>query len=172
MVSLGLNELILAPTAKGMEYSGKMKPISCLWCPGSLCSQIISKSCRPMLFINSLWPGDTIWPQWTGTSLVQIMTYCLFGAKSLPKLMLTYCQSDDLCMGVCDNIIANVFHVYFWNKQFPILILALALRWMSLDLTDDIRYKTQFIGNKIVNYSDVVGASPVSAAPTASSFSP
>ena len=32
--------------------------------------------------------------QWTGSSLVQVMACCLFGAKPLPVLMLAYCQLD------------------------------------------------------------------------------
>ena len=34
----------------------------------------------------------------------------------------------------------------------------------------DIRHTLSLVGNKIVDHSDVVGASPVGAAPTTSSF--
>ena len=34
--------------------------------------------------------------QWTGSSLVQVMVCCLFGAKPLPEPMLVYCQPDSL----------------------------------------------------------------------------
>ena len=53
--------------------------------------------------INSLWPEEVVWhwisftvlihmhmSQWTGSSLVQVMTWHLFGAKSLPEPVLTY----------------------------------------------------------------------------------
>ena len=51
----------------------------------------------------------------------------------------------------------------------------LAFWWMRRDRSDDYR-KTSNIrrtvrGNKIVDHSDVIGASPVGAAPTTSSFS-
>ena len=32
--------------------------------------------------------------QWNGSALVQVMACRLFGAKSLPKPMLPYCQLD------------------------------------------------------------------------------
>ena len=38
-------------------------------------------------------------------------------------------------------------------------------------LLSNLWYKSTFVGNKIVDHSDAVGASPVGAAPTTSSFS-
>ena len=43
---------------------------------------------------NSSPPSATYMHQWTGSKLVQVMACRLFGAKSLPELMLTYCQLD------------------------------------------------------------------------------
>ena len=42
---------------------------------------------------NSLWPLVMyVYRQWTGSSLVQVMAWHLFGAKPLPDPMLTYHQ--------------------------------------------------------------------------------
>ena len=39
---------------------------------------------------NSSPPGAAYMHQWTGSALVQIMAWCLFGTKPLPEPMLTY----------------------------------------------------------------------------------
>ena len=44
--------------------------------------------------VNSSPPRATYMPQWTGSTLVQIMACRLFGAKPLSKSMLGYCQLD------------------------------------------------------------------------------
>ena len=41
---------------------------------------------------NFLFKGFTVYGQWSGSSLVQIMACRLFGAKPLSEPMLTYCQ--------------------------------------------------------------------------------
>ena len=43
-------------------------------------------------FLNSSPPSATYMNQWTGSALVQVMAWRLFGAKPLPEPMLTYCQ--------------------------------------------------------------------------------
>ena len=40
---------------------------------------------------NSSTPSDTYMRQWTRSALVQVIACCLFGAKPLPKPMLTHC---------------------------------------------------------------------------------
>ena len=47
-----------------------------------------------MLRVDTLKPGDSYMHQWTGPALVQLMACCLFGAKPLPRQMMTYCQLD------------------------------------------------------------------------------
>ena len=50
---------------------------------------------------NSSPPSATYMRQWTGSSLLQVMVCCLFGAKPLPEPMLAYCQFDSLeCISV------------------------------------------------------------------------
>ena len=62
-----------------------------------------------------------------------------------------------------------LFRVRLWNKVY--------MRCMSLYCYGHIKYRKTsnirhtIVGNKIVYHSDVVGASPVCAAPTTSSFS-
>ena len=91
----------------------------------------------------------------------------LFGAKPLPEPVLTVYQLDLL------EQIAMKFgleYISFENVagKWPHFIYTLIL--------DAIYRKVSYIrrtivGNKIVDHSDVVGASPVGAAPTTSSFS-
>ena len=44
--------------------------------------------------VNSSPPSATNMRQWIGSALVQMMAWCLFGAKPLSKPMLGYCQLD------------------------------------------------------------------------------
>ena len=60
--------------------------------------------------------------------------------------------------------------------SFPVLVpssgvtgIVCGTVWKEYDQTSNIR--RTFVDNKIVDHSDVVGASPVGAAPTTSSFS-
>ena len=46
------------------------------------------------LMINLCTPSAAYMLQWTGLALVQVMAYCLCGAKPLPEPMLPYCQLD------------------------------------------------------------------------------
>ena len=43
---------------------------------------------------NSSPPSTAYMRQWIGSAVGQIMAFCLFGAKSLSKPTLTYCQLD------------------------------------------------------------------------------
>ena len=58
------------------------------------CLKVCTKPSIWCIYLNSLLPGDTIYHQGTGSSLVQIIACCLFGAKPLPEQMLTYNQLD------------------------------------------------------------------------------
>ena len=49
-------------------------------------------------------------------------------------------------------------------------ILTTTIHW-KIDYCQISNIRRTFVGNKIVDHSDVVGASPAGAAPTASSFS-
>ena len=42
--------------------------------------------------INSSSPSAAYMRQWTGSAVVQVTTWCLFGAKPLPASLLTFCQ--------------------------------------------------------------------------------
>ena len=59
--------------------------------------------------------------------------------------------------------------------EFQTLILSIsseiAPQWISQDYRKISNIRRTLVGNKIVDHSDVVGASPVGAAPTTSSFS-
>ena len=45
-----------------------------------------------IVMINPLWPSDAILRQWTGRALFRAMACRLFGAKTLPAQMMSYCQ--------------------------------------------------------------------------------
>ena len=47
--------------------------------------------------------------QWTGSALVQVMTCCLFGARSLLEPMLTYCQLDS-CEQISVKFESEFYH--------------------------------------------------------------
>ena len=74
---------------------------------------------------------------------------------------------------LCD-IKLIIFEHLSWIDSLSISC-KLVLRWMLHDLTDDYRkvsnIRRTLVGDEIVDHSDVVGASPVGAAPTTSSFS-
>ena len=67
------------------------------------------------------------------------------------------------------------FHEYITRLLVPIKDICMATSTQYLRLTGDYRkvsnIRRTLVGNKIVDRSDVVGASPVGAAPTTSSFS-
>ena len=44
--------------------------------------------------VNSLWSCDDLWHQRSWPSFLQEIACCLFGAKALPKLLLTYYQLE------------------------------------------------------------------------------
>ena len=90
------------------------------------------------------------------------MVYNLFSSKQLPKPMLTYCQMNPQEQLSSEN----------WIKIQTFLFKKIHLRLsckMAYHQVSNIR--RTLVGNKIVKHSDVIGASPVSAAPTTSSFS-
>ena len=74
---------------------------------------------------------------------------------------------------LCD-IKSIILELMYWIDSLKISC-KLVLRWMLHDLTDDYRkvsnIRCTLVSDEIVDHSDVVGASPVSAAPTTSSFS-
>ena len=43
--------------------------------------------------------------------------------------------------------------------------------WLTFNISSNLLYKGTFVGDKSIDHWDVVGASPVGAAPTTSSFS-
>ena len=51
-----------------------------------------NQQCEWRCLVNSSPSSAAYMRQWTRTALVQVMTCRLFGAKSLPEPMLTYCQ--------------------------------------------------------------------------------
>ena len=44
--------------------------------------------------LDSTLPSASYMRRWTGSALVQVMAYRLFGAEPLPEPMLVFCQSD------------------------------------------------------------------------------
>ena len=93
---------------------------------------------------NLLWPSDVISWHESGSTLPQVMA-C---TKSLPELILTYHQWSSVAFSYAQNQ-GKCSRCY---RQ-----------------TSDI--SCTLVGNKIVDHSDVVGASPFGAAPTISLFS-
>ena len=45
-----------------------------------------------IVMINPFWPSDAIWRQWTGRALFRAIACRLFGAKTLPAQIMSYCQ--------------------------------------------------------------------------------
>ena len=59
-----------------------------------LCRLVLIWCNKLHVFLNSSPPHATLMHQWTGSALIQVMAYRLFGAKPLPEPVLTYCELD------------------------------------------------------------------------------
>ena len=95
-MALGEGELLVTAgflsqrASKALVVSSNLARTSC-WAPAK--SPLIQytttfkwshrtcPSCAMERWINSLWPTDAIWCRGSGSSLVQMMAYCVFGAK-------------------------------------------------------------------------------------------
>ena len=105
------------------------------------------------------------------------MAWRLFGAKLLSEPILTYHHSDPKEQWNC---IVN-WKVFIKENEIESVICEMAAISYQAQFADRAVYPTNYrqvsnirrtlVGNKIVDHSDVVGASPVGAAPTTSSFS-
>ena len=107
--------------------------------------------------VNSLWLSDIIWWQGSRSILGQVMAFCL----TAPSHYLNQCWlmiSKVLWRSPDSNFTENTHDIYRWN-EFEIYY-----RQVS-------NIRCILVGNEIVDHSDVVGASPVGAARTTSSFS-
>ena len=62
-------------------------------------------------------------------------------------------------------------HIFVGERMLPLGVLGLLSTKLSLKYHQVSNISRTLVGNKIVDQSDVVGASPVGAAPTTSSFS-
>ena len=49
---------------------------------------------HPVFLARDMWPSDTIWRHRSSSSLDQARACCLFGNKSPPDPMLSYCRVD------------------------------------------------------------------------------
>ena len=58
------------------------------------CSKGFEIHCLILYYINPLRHDDAYKRHWTGSPLVQAVICCLFGAKHLPELTITYCQMN------------------------------------------------------------------------------
>ena len=129
--------------------------------------------------------------QWTGTSLVQVMTWHLFGTKPLPEPIMAYFELDSW-RHISVKFESEFYHFHsrkcirkchllnlqaFCPRGVELTKLAhnthnhieYIKRFFTYCQTSDI--KCTLVGYKIVDHSDVVGASPVGTAPSTSSFS-
>ena len=131
-------------------------------------------------------------------ALVQIMAWCRPGDKTLSEPMLARSLTH-ICVtrpqwvnivslletrdrGFCLNgssINHSKYFITFW-KNIVTVGMSFCQNWnassnkngmLLLSLSRVFNISRTLVGNKIVDYSDVVGASPVGAAPTTSSFS-
>ena len=63
---------------------------------------------------------------WTGSALVHVMAWPLFGAKPLPELMLAYCQLDSWEQ-ISVKFELQFYHFHsrkcIWNSHLPLLCL-------------------------------------------------
>ena len=73
--------------------------------------------------IGALWPSDAIWRHTSGSTLAQVMAWCLKGTKPLPEPMLTYHQP---CLV---KLIWVQFHRYLSHQS-----LKLAWKWRIWNL--------------------------------------
>ena len=142
--------------------------------------EVAPKNMVALVTAIPLWPGDAIWQHRSGLPFTQVIACCL----TAPSHYLTQCwliinevlwHSSEIKFteNTHDSNLQDEFEYY----NFKIL---LHLPGVNELITDDIaiaKYRQvsnirhTLVGNKIVDHSDVVGASPVSAAPTTSSFS-
>ena len=100
-------------------------------------------------WINSLWSNDSMWQHRSG-----LLPDC---AKPSPEPILTNNQRG-LVAFIWGQFIGNNEDVYPWYE-------------FENDYRQVSNISRTLVGNKIVDHSDEVGASPVGAAPTTSSFS-
>ena len=115
--------------------------------------------------------------QLNGSALVQVMACCLFSAKPLPELILTYCQLNR--QEHFSEIHTEEQHFSLVKMHFENVICEVSATVSGGDkitITNYTHHQTSnisftWVGSKSVDHSDVVGASPISAAPTTSSFS-
>ena len=77
---------------------------------------------RPINLISLSPPSATYMHQWIGSALVQIMACRLFGAKSLSKPMLAYCQLD-LWEQISVKFKSEFYYIHsqkcIWNCRLP-----------------------------------------------------
>ena len=67
-------------------------------------------------------------------------------------------------------IVAQLIEMGFPRKKVEFAIKAMG-EWKNVNYRQVSNIRCTLVGNEIVDHSDVVGASPVGAAPTTSSFS-
>ena len=127
-----------------MEYSFQLGLFHACWCPGSCYHQVISRVCTD----NARQTHFCLPWHW-------ISAVCIISLPSLTILVLQpeYCGNVIHCPGswFCQAISRHDIYCDMYRK------------------TSNIR--CTLVGNKIVHHLDVVGASPVGAAPNTSSFS-
>ena len=65
-----------------------------IWTPMSSVPNLSLGYLRVDWSVSFLWPSYTLWSQWTGSLMAQLMACRLFGAMSSTGPILTYCQLD------------------------------------------------------------------------------
>ena len=110
-----------------------------------------------MLRVNSLGPSNAIWRQISGSTLAQVMACCLTAPNH-------YLTNVDL-----SSVRLSDIHLRAISQEIPQPSITEIICKIKYCETSNIR--CTLVGNKIVDHSDAVGASPVGAAPTTSSFS-
>ena len=133
-----------------------------------------SQSCATKQYsicVNSLAPGDVTRLHRTGSTLAQVRACCLMA----PSHYLNRCWLIISEVRSCSiNLIAVLQEMLellkcVWKLHNPSDCLhCLAI---VIDYCQTSNISRTLVGNKIVDHSDVVGALPVSSAPTTSSFS-
>ena len=140
----------------------------CIWkCFGKMVAILSQPQC-----VNSPPPSAAYMRQWIGSALAQIMACRLFVAEPLSETMLTYCQlehKEHISIKFCFKFKYFPARRCIWIWCLRMAAILSSGRWVKYRQVSNIR--RTLIGNEIVDNSDVVGASPVGAAPTTSSLS-
>ena len=113
---------------------------------------------------------------------LESMVMCVYGYDTIASNIVMNNDTVDFCVPRNGSIFVEVqlctpfVIAYFWHHLISLFYICIhtvscAALYATLIYPQTSNIMCNLIGNKIVDHSDVIGASPVGAAPTTSSFS-